>query len=442
MKRDVYVLCGCWACTLTASTLITASAPLAARHIGASRALAPFTIGAFLFGAAVISVVSSRLFVAVGRGWGFAVGCFLGMAGGLCGVVALETRAPFLVFVACVLIGTSQGLGQFYRFAATEICDADGDKASAVGLVLAGGIVAAIAGPEAAASARRLEPLGLHADFSGCFALVAFANVLNLCLIGSVRFAKVRAYEVFEGSDDPEGGVEAPRAGGLATDARGKTRLRAIFSQPECVCAVWVATLAHTAMVMLMSPLTLAMEQDKFSFRKTSTTLELHFLFMYAPGLFGTGRLIAAFGPYVASGCGLVIFAASASVLAAGQSLAEYASGMVLCGVAWNLCFTSGTVLLTQCYDARDAVRVQGCNDLIIFGVAALGSLGSGYVFSWMGWRRLVFVVSGLMAVAALFLAVSLALQRRAARAGARDDPGAATYAPLAAGDDEPPPAK
>ena len=57
MKPSVYVLCGCWACTLTASTLITASAPLAARHVGASRALAPFTIGAFLFGAALVSTM-------------------------------------------------------------------------------------------------------------------------------------------------------------------------------------------------------------------------------------------------------------------------------------------------------------------------------------------------------------------------------------------------
>ena len=227
MKPSVYVLCGCWACTLTASTLITASAPLAARHVGASRALAPFTIGAFLFGAALVSLVSSRLFLAVGRGGGFAAGCVLGMVGGAVGVVSLEAQAPGGVFAACVLIGTSQGLGQFYRFAATELCDEDRDKASAVGLVLAGGIVAAVAGPELAASAKRLEPLGLKADFSGCFALVAAANVANLALIASVTFAEVARYAPVE-DDDPE------RLNGAAPVR--KTSLRAIFSQPECVC--------------------------------------------------------------------------------------------------------------------------------------------------------------------------------------------------------------
>lgn len=420
MKKSVYVLCGCWACTLTASTLITASAPLAARHVGASRALAPFTIGAFLFGAALVSLVSSRLFLAVGRGGGFAAGCVLGMVGGAVGVVSLEAQAPGGVFAACVLIGTSQGLGQFYRFAATELCDEDRDKASAVGLVLAGGIVAAVAGPELAASAKRLEPLGLKADFSGCFALVAAANVANLALIASVTFAEVARYAPVE-DDDPE------RLNGAAP-AR-KTSLRAIFSQPECVCAVWVATLAHTAMVMLMSPLTLAMEADDYSFRSTSTTLELHFVAMYAPGLLGTGALIRFVGPHGASSLGFGVFAAAAATLAAGQSYLEYSLGMVLCGAAWNLCFTSGTVLLTSCYDARDAVRVQGVNDLVLFGVAAVGSLAAGYVYSWAGWRNLVFVVSGLMALASLFLVASLGL-RRGRGAPSRDGDA---YAPLAA---------
>jgi hypothetical protein len=203
--------------------------------------------------------------------------------------------------------------------------------------VLAGGIVAAVAGPELAASAKRLEPLGLKADFSGCFALVAAANVANLALIASVTFAEVARYAPVE-DDDPE------RLNGAAP-AR-KTSLRAIFSQPECVCAVWVATLAHTAMVMLMSPLTLAMEADDYSFRSTSTTLELHFVAMYAPGLLGTGALIRKIGPHGASALGFGVFAAAAATLAAGQSYLEYSLGMVLCGAAWNLCFTSGTVLL------------------------------------------------------------------------------------------------
>ena len=47
LKRDIWVLAGCWATVLTASTLITSASPLAAVSIGINRSVAPFTIGSF-----------------------------------------------------------------------------------------------------------------------------------------------------------------------------------------------------------------------------------------------------------------------------------------------------------------------------------------------------------------------------------------------------------
>ena len=82
---------------------------------------------------------------------------------------------------------------------------------------------------------------------------------------------------------------------------------------------------------------------------------------------------------------------------------------------AWNICFTSGTVLLTACYEKKDALRVQGINDLVIFGVAGAGSLASGYAYTAIGWDGLVYVVCGLMGLAGIFLAGSYrAASRRA----------------------------
>ena len=160
LKRDIWVLAGCWATVLTASTLITSASPLAAVSIGINRSVAPFTIGMFLIGAALISAYSAQIFTALGRAKGFGFGCALGLAGGVLGAIAMEVRAAWLIFIACFLIGTSQGLGQFYRFAATEICDED-ERAPAVALVLSGGILAAFAGPEAAVGAQSFPWLGL-----------------------------------------------------------------------------------------------------------------------------------------------------------------------------------------------------------------------------------------------------------------------------------------
>ena len=70
LKRDIWVLAGCWATVLTASTLITSASPLAAVSIGINRSVAPFTIGMFLIGAASISAYSAQIFTALGRAKG------------------------------------------------------------------------------------------------------------------------------------------------------------------------------------------------------------------------------------------------------------------------------------------------------------------------------------------------------------------------------------
>ena len=67
LKRDIWVLAGCWATVLTASTLIPSASPLAAVSIGINRSVAPFTIGMFLIGAALISAYSAQIFTALGR---------------------------------------------------------------------------------------------------------------------------------------------------------------------------------------------------------------------------------------------------------------------------------------------------------------------------------------------------------------------------------------
>ena len=62
-------------------------------------------------------------------------------------------------------------------------------------------------------------------------------------------------------------------------------------------------------------------------------------------------------------------------------SMVPWVVGMGLCGVAWNLCFSSGTVMLSTCYRPEDAARVQGANDFVIFAIAGAGSFGSGFLF-------------------------------------------------------------
>ena len=423
--------------TLTASTLITSAGPLAAKSAGAGNALAPFTVGAFLFGAALVSGPSDRMFEAWGRRGGFILGCGIGAVGGIVGALALQLghkKMWYLVIVACFLIGVSQGVGQFLRFAATELCSRDDERARAVTLVLAGGIVAAFAGPQAAVQARTLG--FFRVTYSGCFALVILANVVNFLIILLVRFKDVRkksskldndltesllSQEEQFSDDDTSETTETTSPPPMMKPMKKRTMLE-ILSQPRCACAVSVAALAHTAMVMVMSCLTLAMDAEGFSFQLTCLTLELHFTSMYAPGLLGSSTLIRTAGPYLAAVGGLGLYAACVAILLTGRSLVAFILGMSLCGVAWNLCFASSTVLLTQCYRPDEALTVQAVNDLIIFGLAGIGSFSSGYIYTALGWERLIFIVAGVMALFAIILTASLRIDGINRRCHVDDD--------------------
>merc|ERR1711965_535026 len=96
----------CWACTLSASCLLVSISPLAAMSLGSDSAMAPFTCGAFLLGAAIVSAPSAPLFGALSRRGAFFVGASAGILGGVLGLIAmLFALDPWVLFIACGLVG-------------------------------------------------------------------------------------------------------------------------------------------------------------------------------------------------------------------------------------------------------------------------------------------------------------------------------------------------
>ena len=152
----------CWGLTLTCSCLLVSIAPLAAVARGAPAGLAPFTCGAFLLGAAFVSLPSASLFQRLGRRRTFAIGAAAGMGGGALGLAAFKWELPAsALFASCALVGLAQGMGQFYRFAALEVVRPS-RKPLAVTLVLSGGVIAAFAGPQLAIATGHASPFSRH----------------------------------------------------------------------------------------------------------------------------------------------------------------------------------------------------------------------------------------------------------------------------------------
>ena len=125
--------------------------------------------------------------------------------------------------------------------------------------------------------------------------------------------------------------------------------MREIVQQPMFILACTIATLAHTIMVMVMSNVSVDMNDHAYSINTSSVVMEIHFFSMFAPG-FITGKLIEKYGSFFVSLIGGLIFAGSSVVLATGSELWNFIVGMSLVGIAWNFSFSAVTVMLTHSY--------------------------------------------------------------------------------------------
>jgi len=105
---------------------------------------------------------------------------------------------------------------------------------------------------------------------------------------------------------------------------------------------------------------------------------------MYAPS-FITGHVIARFGSRAVVATGLVILALSGAVAISGVELEQFYIALILLGIGWNFGFIGATTMLTAAHSVEERGRVQGLNDMIVFGGVFLASLSSGTLMNCSG---------------------------------------------------------
>ena len=282
------------------------------------------------------------------------------------------------------------------------------------------------------AAPRRLRARALRyvASFYGILGL----TVLNAVAIPCIRFPELRA--------DAAGGS-------------GRT-LGEIVAVPKFYVAAALATLANSAMLILMSSVVLEMvcspraspgarttrvarsltppraslslpqaDHVGFAYATSILTLQFHFFSMFFPGFF-TGHFVARFGLYTVAGAGVLVFWLASAVLLSGHALWNFAVGMVLCGVGWNFCFSTATVMVTDAYESGtdEATRVQGINDFIIFSISGVSAMFAGLAYDRGGWTAVVIMSACYQAVLCVVLVALYNLQRREAAAARHDGDG------------------
>ena len=329
-----------------------------------NKLMATLPVTGYVLGGAVWSMPAAFIMKRYGRRVGYTLASIVAFCGALIAWYAVSQKNLALLCAATFVCGFYSAFGASIRFAAADAADAykPSFKARAISLVLAGGILGGVVGPEVSKWSRTW----LDAQFAGTYLTLAGFAILGGLLAQLLRLPQTKI---------------------LSSDAPARP-LAEILRQPACWFAIACAALAYGTMNLLMVATPLAMQACKHPYAFAALVLEWHVIGMFAPGLF-TGNLIGRFGilPIIVTGCVLMLI--SVLIALSGIDLMHFIAGLALLGVGWNFMFTGGTTLLTTCYKPSEKNKVQGFTDLCVFTVMVTSSASSGALLYTNGWSLL-----------------------------------------------------
>src|SRR5687768_8136179 len=189
-RRNVGVLAACQALLFTNNSTLIAINGLAGLSLAPYAGLATLPVTCWVLGGAIATMPASFHMKRVGRQRGLTSGTLWGIGGALICALAIWLQSFWLLCCGTLVWGTYNAYGQYYRFAAADMATPD-YRATAISLVLAGGLVGGILGPTTSRyTINLLEP-----KFMGAYlALIAFA-VATMVLLRFIRIPTPSASE-------------------------------------------------------------------------------------------------------------------------------------------------------------------------------------------------------------------------------------------------------
>ena len=153
---------------------------------------------------------------------------------------------------------------------------------------------------------------------------------------------------------------------------------------------------------MTATPLAMT-EGSGHQFSEAAFVIQWHVVGMFAPSFF-TGSLIHRYGSVTIIFTGILLNVLCIVINLAGTDVFNYWSSLILLGMGWNFMFVAGTIMVTETYKPAEKAIVQGVNDFLVFGTAAVSSLLSGVVQTSWGWETVNLGSIPLLGVAVLAL--------------------------------------
>jgi len=324
--------------------------------------MATLPVMGYVVGGALSTGIVAKSQQRFGRKGSFQLGLLVALLSAGLGAWAVLSQSFWLLVIATFVAGYYSANGQLYRFAAAELCASE-YREKAVSLVMAGGLMGAIIGPNLAIKTKDMAGM----PFAGAYmALVAIA-LLSMGVMSFIRFPPPPASSKSEDLGRP---------------------LNVIMRQPVFVVSAIAAALGYGVMNLLMAATPLAMQVCSFPFEDTAWVLQWHVIGMFAPGFF-TGHLIKKFGALPIMGLGVLLNLACIGIALSGEDLHQFLLALFMLGVGWNFLFTGSTTLSMKAYTAEEKNKAQAAINFCVFATMAVTSFASGALVTTQGWAWL-----------------------------------------------------
>lgn len=361
MNRHLWLLALCQGLFLTNNVTFIAINGLVGLSLAPLGWMATLPVMGYVVGGALSTTLVAKTQHRFGRKVSFQLGLLVALGSALLCAYAAVTRNFWLLCAATVVAGYYNANANLYRFAAAELA-LPAWREKAVSLVMAGGLLGAVLGPNLAQHTRTL----MSVPFAGAYLALAGVALLSMAVLAFIEF--------------PPPPIRKTLGGGRP--------LAQIMRQPAFIVAAAAGALGYGVMNLLMAATPLAMQQCSLPFSDVALVLEWHVIGMFAPGFF-TGHLIKRFGALPIMGVGVVLNALCIMVALSGVDLQQFLIALFLLGVGWNFLFTGSTTLSLQTYTPEEKDRAQGALNFFVFATLAVSSFASGVLVTTRGWALL-----------------------------------------------------
>ena len=362
-KRNTLILSVAQGLSITTTSINMINTGLVGAMLATNPSYSTIPLSLQFLTIALTLIPVSLLMGKFGRRSMFLFGSLAAFIGCLIIAFSIIDKSFYLFILGSILLGFSQANQQFYRYAAADNVS-NNLKSKAISLVLAGGVIAAVVGPEVSRYSFDLFPDYIYL---ATYLLAASIQIINFTIL---IFIKIKKPEV---------------------TAKKIRPLKDILMQKTLIIAILAAAVGYSLMSFIMTATPLQIVNIcKLGNSASSTVIQWHIIAMFAPSFF-TGSIISRFGNRKVMLVGIILYAFSVFFGILGDTVLNFWIALFLCGLGWNFLYVGGSDIIAKSALPEERAKVQGVTDFIIFVFVAMGSFLAGYLHSNLGWEIMLF---------------------------------------------------